>query len=81
MGNVNILTMPQPKRKLQATSPPKRKVKGSTTSEVYCLICEEPILEVDENGAGEDGLFCEGNAMTGCIESVPVLLSQLSQAR
>ena len=56
----NILNMPQPKRKLQATSPPKRNVKGSKTSEVDCLICEEPILEADEHCAGEDPLFCEG---------------------
>ena len=46
------MNMPQPKRKLQATSPPKRNVKGSKTSEVDCLICEEPILEADEHCAG-----------------------------
>jgi len=49
------------KRKLQATSPPKRNAKGGKTSEADCLICEDPILEADEHCAGEDALFCEGN--------------------
>jgi len=33
------------KRKLQGTSPPKRKPKGGKNSEVDCLICEKPNLE------------------------------------
>lgn len=49
------------KRKLQGTSPPKRKAKGGKNSEVDCLICEEPILEPSENCAGDEAVFCEGS--------------------
>ena len=49
------------KRKLQGTSPHKRKTKGGKNSEADCLICEEPILEAGEHCVGDDAVFCEGN--------------------
>ena len=48
------------KRKLQGSSPPKSKAKEGKTSEVDCLICEEPILEADDHCVGEEAVFCEG---------------------
>jgi len=49
------------KRKLQSTSPKKKKSKGGKTSEADCLICDELILEADEHCVGEDAVFCEGD--------------------
>ena len=54
------------KRKLEGTSPPKRKPKGGKNSEADCLICEEPILEAGEHCDGDDAVYCE-NSCQGWI--------------
>jgi len=45
-------------------SSPKSKAKEGKTSEVDCLICEEPIFEADDRCVGEEVVFCEGRGVS-----------------
>jgi len=45
------------KQKLAGASPPKRKAKGGKNSEVYCIVCEEPIQESGELCIGDEAVI------------------------
>ena len=71
-GLLYIMALPKQrhKRKLQGSSPPKSKAKGGKSSEADCLICEELILE-----ANDERMHCTAkvSAKVGCTGNVPAL--------
>jgi len=56
-----MTTLRKAKRKLAGNSPPKRKTKNVKNSESDCIVCEEPILEPNDNCDGDEAVFCEGD--------------------